>query len=86
MENSNTSQNANVSSDKIKLSKYVICECGIKINLSYDVKEMGKTIELHAKEHGEKKSAGASRNAEASRIEDLLTEQVFKAIKSIKKL
>ncbi|HEX7482635.1 MAG TPA: hypothetical protein VF350_04125 [Candidatus Bathyarchaeia archaeon] len=65
--------------------KYVICECGTKIELSYDAKEMGKAIELHAKEHGKKKPAGASCNAETSRIEDLLTEQVFKAIKSIKK-
>ncbi len=46
---------------------------------------MGKAIELHAKEHGKNKPVGVSLDDEASRIEDLLTEQVFKAIKSTKK-
>lgn len=45
---------------------------------------MGNDIEAHAKEHAKTKSDKASANAEASRIEDLLTEQVFKAIKSSK--
>jgi hypothetical protein len=85
LENPNTSKNANVSSDRIKPNQCVICECGAKIYLSCDVKEMGKAIELHAKEHGKKTLDNVSSNAEASRIEDLLTEQVFKAIKSIKK-
>ena len=84
MKSPNTSKNANATSDRIKLNKYVICECGTKINLTYDAKEIGKAIELHAKEHAEKKPVGASYNTEASRIEDLLTEQVFKAIKSTK--
>ena len=46
---------------------------------------MGKAIELHAKEHARKKTDDSSSNAEVSRIENLLTEQVFNVIKSIKK-
>jgi hypothetical protein len=77
-------ENTNVSSDKRKSNKCLICECGTKINLSYDARQLGKAIETHAKEHVKTKSDIASANAEASRIEDLLTEQVFKAIKSNK--
>jgi hypothetical protein len=85
LENPNTSKNANESSGKIKTNSYVTCECGAKINLSCDAKEIGKAIELLAKEHAKKQPVGASSNAESSRIEDLLTEQVFKTIKYIKK-
>lgn len=46
---------------------------------------MGKAIELHAKEHAKNKADDPSSNVEVSRIENLLTEQVFNAIKSIKK-
>lgn len=46
---------------------------------------MGKAIELHAKEHAKNKPDDPSSNVEVSRIENLLTEQVFNAIKSIKK-
>lgn len=84
LENTNISENTNVSSDKRKSNKCLICECGTKINLSYDAKQMGKAIEAHAKEHAKTKSDIVSANAEASRIEDHLTEQVFKAIKSSK--
>jgi len=73
-----------ISYDKEKTPTCIICECGIKIKLSSDAKQMGNDIEAHAKEHAKTKSDKASANAEASRIEDLLTEQVFKAIKSNK--
>ena len=85
MENANISKNTNVSPDVNRLNIYIICECGTKINLSFDAREMGKAIELHAKEHARKKTDDSSSNAEVSRIENLLTEQVFNAIKSIKK-
>jgi len=84
LENTNISKNVNVSSDRRKQNKCLICECGAKINLSFDAKKMGKAIESHAKEHGKKKIDDTSSRAEASRIEDLLTEQVFMAIKSLK--
>jgi hypothetical protein len=83
LENTNISENTKISSDKRKSNKCLICECGAKINLSYDAKQMGKTIVSHAKEHAKKKSDDSSSNAEASRIEYLLTEQVFTAIGSI---
>jgi hypothetical protein len=84
LENTNISKKANVSSDRRKLSNYLLCECGTKINLSFDAKEMGKAIESHAKEHVKKKIYNVSSKVEASRIEDLLTEQVFTVIKSLK--
>jgi hypothetical protein len=84
LENTNMSNNASVSSDRRKPIRYLTCECGTKINLSFDAKKMGKAIESHAKEHVKKKIANASSNSEVSRIEDLLTEQVFIAIKSLK--
>jgi hypothetical protein len=82
LENTNISENANVSSDRTNSNKCLICECGVKINLSSDAKQLGKAIEAHAKEHSKTKSDDASANAEAIRIENLLTEQVFKAVKS----
>lgn len=85
MDNKNTTKNANVSPDKLDPNVCVICECGTKINLSFDAREMGKAIELHAKEHAKNKPDDPSSNVEVSRIENLLTEQVFNAIKSIKK-
>ena len=84
LENTNISKNVNVSSDRRKQNKCLICECGAKINLSFDAKKMGKAIESHAKEHIKKKLGNASSNSEVSRIEDLLTEQVFVALKSLK--
>jgi hypothetical protein len=84
LENANMSKNANVSFDRRKSSICLICECGSQINLLYDAKKMGKAIALHAKEHAKEKIAGASSNAEAIRIEDFLTEQVFTIIKSLK--
>ena len=76
-------QNLHKSSDGEKSSTCIECECGFKINLSCDSNQMGNEIAAHAKEHAKTKSDIASAKAEASRIEDLLTEKVFGAINPI---
>ena len=73
-------ENLNVSSDEEQLSNCIECECGSKINLSRNANQLGKEILAHAEEHAKTIPDSSSAKAEASRIEDLLTSKVFKAI------
>jgi hypothetical protein len=76
-------ENTSLSSDKEQLSNCIECECGSKINLSRDANQMGNAIKAHAEEHAKTKPDISSAEAEASRIEDLLTSKVFTAFKTI---
>lgn len=60
-----------------KNSQTIRCECGAEILLIPDVKEMGRLIDIHAKEHGQKEKNPEIAKSAIKRIQDLLTEQVL---------
>jgi hypothetical protein len=63
------------------LSEYIqasiTCECGLKIALSQNLKDLGRIIEAHASAHGLKETNPDAAEAEFGRIQDILIEQVF---------
>jgi hypothetical protein len=64
----------------------IICECGFEILLTPDLKSMGKAIEAHAVEHGQKEKDPKKAALEAERIENELIAQTFKqSIRQLKK-
>ena len=53
------------------------CECGQKILVIPDVKEMGHAIESHAEKHREKERIPDKGNSTFERIQDSLIEQLL---------
>jgi hypothetical protein len=58
-------------------SNSIWCECGAEILLIPDVKEMGRCIESHAKEHQKKEKNPADGKAAFKYIENLLIKKVL---------
>jgi hypothetical protein len=55
----------------------ISCECGAKILLVPDLREMVRCIEAHAAIHEKKEADPKKAQTESSRIQDLLIKQVF---------
>jgi hypothetical protein len=58
-------------------SHSILCECGTEILLMPDIKEMGRCIQSHAKEHQKKEQDPADGKAAFEYIENFLIEKVL---------
>jgi hypothetical protein len=56
------------------------CECGARIAIFRDAKEMGQIIKEHADLHGKDMKNEIETEKETERVEDLLIKQLFQYI------
>ncbi|MEM2130639.1 MAG: hypothetical protein QXZ70_08595 [Candidatus Bathyarchaeia archaeon] len=56
------------------------CECGFEINITPNLKKLGRTIEIHALSHALKEKSPDKAKAECDRIEDFLIDKVIKTL------
>ena len=71
---------------KSELSQTVVCECGSKILVIPDIKEMSAAIENHVWEHIKNEKDQSKVTCEKCRLMDLLVAQVLKVASDSKQV
>jgi hypothetical protein len=74
----------NKRSEELGNLQIVVCECGEKILVIPDLKEMSQCITKHALIHAEKETDCIKAKAEFCRIEEQLTQKVILKVSNIK--